>query len=647
MWLLDAKSVRLVSFANQAQIPPCAILSHTWSNDEVSFQDIMSVDTGADLTTKTGWFKIENACRLALSFGLSYVWIDTCCIDKSSSAELQEAINSMFKWYELANICFAYLADVSSYEDPSVQGSSFRLCRWFKRGWTLQELLAPIEVAFYDQDWKPISTRGKIQDLTGVITGIRPLYLFSPPRHRRIYDTLSRASVAERMSWMDKRETTRPEDLAYCVLGIFEINMPMLYGEGSKAFQRLQEEIMKKNDDSTLLSWGYQELCSNWRWEEASLLAPHPSSFRYCRDIAPCSLKGFNAASFSMNQRGLQMKVPVRVDLTHQLLAYMILNCSPRSETECLPEKGTPKCFVAIPLISTSAYNESQMNEGTQKGEYLRPKWCRPTLVSEEFLRQAKSISLVIRRSPERSHIFQELPLSIAFPPVPVPQGYIILGTYPPQPIGGQFISLQRYRSQNIADLAEEILPPLDPQKKIPPSIIHSKTDQRMIRIQVPPLGTFVVVLGYRAVAWRVTQGMTVWECLDMNCRVFKSPDSFDLEALHSLSITQDFTGLPEVNSQFRGDRYMFNIDMRANAYFNIQLSKAQERLGTTDIYISMPHPLDNSHEQEEVEMQEGLEVSMLDYVQHWRRMAHFHGNASPGLIDSVRKELIKRFSDI
>ncbi|KNB04411.1 hypothetical protein FOXG_19287 [Fusarium oxysporum f. sp. lycopersici 4287] len=617
MWLLDAKSVRLVSFANQEEIPPYAILSHTWTNEEVSFRDIMSVDTGTNLATMAGWFKIKNACRLTLSFGLSYVWIDTCCIDKSSSAELQEAINSMFKWYELANICFAYLADVSVYEDIRMKGSSFRHCRWFKRGRTLQELLAPIEVAFYDQDWRPISTRGQTKDLIEVITGIRPLYLSRLPRDERIYETLSRASVAERMSWMAKRETTRPEDLAYCLLGLFDINMPMLYGEGSKAFQRLQEEIMKKCDDCTLLSWGYQELCSNWRWEQASLLAPHPSSFKYCRDIEPCSLEGFNAASFSMNQRGLQMKVP----------------------TECFPETGAPKSFVAIPLISTSAYNESQIGEGTQEGEYLRPKWCRPTLVSKKFLSQAKSISLVIRRSSDRLRIFRELPLSIAFPPIPIPQGYIILGTYPPQPIGSQFISLQPYPSQVIADSAEEILPP-----PVPSSIIYSKEDQRMIRIKVPPLGTFVVVLGYRAVARRVTWGMTFWQCLNINCRVFKLPDRFDLEALHSLSITQDFTNLQEFNSQFRGDRYIFNIGVRANAYIAIQFSKEQKELGITDVYISMAHPLDNSHEQEEVETQEGTEINMLNWLQDHRRMAQLHGQASPRLTDSVRRELMTSF---
>ncbi|RGP67940.1 heterokaryon incompatibility [Fusarium sporotrichioides] len=211
MWLLDAESGQLIFFANEDQIPPYAILSHTWSQDEVSFQDIMSIHTGTDLETKNGWLKIWNACRFTMYFGLRYVWIDTCCIDKSSSAELQEAINSMFRCLER---------------------SSFRRSRWFKRGWTLQELLAPIEVVFYDKDWKGISTRGSIGDLIGVITGIRPGYLSNDYRqHEGIRDKLSTASVAERMSWMNKRETTRPEDVAYCLLGIFDINMPMLYGE--------------------------------------------------------------------------------------------------------------------------------------------------------------------------------------------------------------------------------------------------------------------------------------------------------------------------------------------------------------------------------------------------------------------------------
>jgi len=604
----------------------------------------MSMHTGTDLAIKTGWFKIENACRLALSFGLCYVWIDTCCIDKSSSAKLQEAINSMFRWYELANICFAYLADVSASEDLSVEGSSFRRCRWFKRGWTLQELLAPIEVAFYDKTWKPISTRGNITDLIGAITGIRPLYLSYAYRREGMCHTLSTVSVAERMSWMDRRETTRPEDLAYCLLGIFDINMPMLYGEGSKAFQRLQEEIMKKSDDNTLLSWGYQELCSNWLLEEESLLAPHPCSFRGCRDIEPCSMEGFNAASFSMNQRGLQMNVPIRFDLTHQLLAYMILSCSPRLETECFPEESTLKTFVAIPLISASACKEFQRGQGTQKGEYLRPKWCRPTLVSEEFLSQAKSISIVIRRCPERLRIFEELPLSIALPSVPISQSYIILGTYPPQPIGSQLISLQADSSQNLPDSAADNPPPPDLQSKIPQSMIYSKEHQTMIRIGVPTLGNFVVVLEYQAEAWRLTPGINVWRCLDINCRVFKSPGNFDLEALHSLSITQDFTCLLEVDSNFRGDRYMFNIGMRADAYLVIPLTKDEELSGFTDIHISVVPPLGNYYEQEEVGRQEGTGIDMLDWAQDLKRRTQFHRKVFPGLLNCVHEQLMKSF---
>jgi hypothetical protein len=108
---------------------------------------------------KLGWAKVEGACRLALEYGCDHVWIDTCCIDKSSSAELQEAINSMFKWYEYAKLCLAYLGDVPAGCPPETKGSAFRKCRWFKRGWTLQELLAPHTVIFFDKSWGKIASK--------------------------------------------------------------------------------------------------------------------------------------------------------------------------------------------------------------------------------------------------------------------------------------------------------------------------------------------------------------------------------------------------------------------------------------------------------------------------------------------------------
>ncbi|PCD30074.1 hypothetical protein FGRA07_10224 [Fusarium graminearum] len=636
MWLLDAKSVRLVFYANEEQTPPYAILSHTWYDDEVSFQDIKSIPTGNDLESKAGWFKIEHACRLTLSFGLSYIWVDTCCIDKSSSAELQEAINSMFRWYKLAQICFAYLSDVSASDDHTAKGSSFRRSRWFKRGWTLQELIALNEVAFYDKDWKPMFTRGNTVELIEAVTGIRKYLLSNQRRDRRLWT----ASVAERMSWMDERETTRPEDLAYCLLGIFDINMPMLYGEGPKAFQRLQEEIMKKTDDSSLLCWGYQESHNKWRLEGESLLALHPSSFRLCGDIEPCPLVGFNAPSFSMTQRGLQMEVPLRFDLTHELLVYMILGCSPRLEDRRLDQKNAPKYFVAIPLISISACDLFDAGEGAQKGEYLRPKWCRPTLVSEKFLSQANTTSIVIRRPSERLDKFQKLPISIAFPTVSVMQDYTILGTYPPQPIGSQLLLIQS--SQHVPDVA----PPFDLQKKVPAplSILYSKEHQIMIQINIPTLGEFVVVLGYRAVGWRRSQGMNIWQCLDIKGHVFKSSDTINMEALHTLSITQDFTSLPGVSPILLADRCMYKVGAEIDAYLEFLFTKDHKRSGISNVFISVIRLSGNCHEQE---VSHGPEASIFDIVDIEKELKGtdmFRPKMPPSILSCVKEQLKKDF---
>ncbi|XEU97654.1 hypothetical protein FSHL1_002940 [Fusarium sambucinum] len=610
MWLLDADLLRLVFFANEDQTPPYAILSHTWSDDELSFQDIMSLRTGTHLIGRTGWSKVHNACRLALSLELRYIWIDTCCIDKSSSAELQEAINSMFRWYELADICFAYLSDVSASEDPEIAGSSFRRSRWFKRGWTLQELIAPTKFVFYGKDWEEIYMRQSIADVVEDITGIRKLFLSDARRRGKIGKALATASVAEKMSWMDQRETTRPEDLAYCLLGIFDINMSMLYGEGPKAFQRLQEEIMKKSDDSTLLSWDYEDSYTCWDFEEDSLLAPNPSSFRGCRDLEPSYLEGFNAASFSMNQRGLQMEVPVLVDLTHQLLVYMILGCSPRvekeysfEETEFCLESRSHKSFMAIPLISTSAYSVFEPDSETQKGEYIRPRWCRPILVSEEFLGQAKSTSIIIRRPSRQFYKFEHLPISITVPQVPITQGFTILGIYPPQPTGDNliFLSLPTSSTQDSPDQTEYISPPQPGRRQsFPQSMIYSKEHQTMIHIRSQELGTFVVILGYRAVVCRGVRRLTPWKCHDINCRVFKTPDNFDFESLQKLSITRDFTHLPEIPPVFQTEPYVFNIGIVVYGYLVIQLRKDEVWTGDTDISISFSCPSSHCNEQEE-----------------------------------------------
>ncbi|KAH7313732.1 heterokaryon incompatibility protein-domain-containing protein [Stachybotrys elegans] len=295
MWLINARTLRLVYIEDEAKTPRYAILSHTWGNGEITFREMMALNSrlARKPKKKPGWSKVVNTCRLALSYKCDYAWIDTCCIDTSSSAELQEAINSMFHWYERAEICFVHLEDVAADEDYKKPDCSFRKSRWFRRGWTLQEMLAPGTLVFYDTAWSVISDKDD-EDLRTIITeitGIDDYYL--SPGNRKLFANaqqwLSHASVAERMSWAAGRETTRKEDLAYSLLGIFNINMPMLYGEGMKAFQRLQEEIMKIDDDSSLLCWGFDRPSyqTSEYDDESSILATHPDTFKHCRNIKP------------------------------------------------------------------------------------------------------------------------------------------------------------------------------------------------------------------------------------------------------------------------------------------------------------------------------------------------------------------------
>ena len=244
MRLINARKMyhqRYISFEefyDDYKIPKYAILSHTWEqNQEVSYQNCNSVES----RLKSGYHKIRTTCRLALEEQLEYVWIDTCCIDKTSSAELTEAINSMFKWYQQADSCYAYLSDFE-------YGGRLSACRWFTRGWTLQELIAPSDVWFFDKSWMSVGSRNVLKNQLESITGV-------PREILGHHAPLSSICVARRFSWAAKRTTTRIEDMAYCLLGIFDINIPLLYGEGPKAFYRLQEEILKSTFDLSIFAW--------------------------------------------------------------------------------------------------------------------------------------------------------------------------------------------------------------------------------------------------------------------------------------------------------------------------------------------------------------------------------------------------------
>ncbi|KAH9204506.1 heterokaryon incompatibility protein-domain-containing protein, partial [Leptodontidium sp. 2 PMI_412] len=221
-------------------IPKYAILSHTWGPDteEVTFQDLMNRTGG----NKSGYEKIDFCRGQAERDGLQYFWVDTCCIDKTNNTELAEAINSMFRWYRNAAKCYVYLSDVSTSDhdqaDPSLQSwqSAFRKSRWFTRGWTLQELIAPLSVEFFCSNDERLGDKKSLEGLLHEITGI------AVPAFRGT--DLSAFTVAERLSWAESRQTKKEEDKAYSLLGLFDVSMSLIYGEGKeKALDRLLDKV--------------------------------------------------------------------------------------------------------------------------------------------------------------------------------------------------------------------------------------------------------------------------------------------------------------------------------------------------------------------------------------------------------------------
>jgi hypothetical protein len=277
-------------------------------------------------------------------------WIDTCCIDKTSSAELTEAINSMFNWYRDAQICYAYLQDVENDEDPSHPSSTFSRSRWFTRGWTLQELIAPPKLLFLSKDWREIGSRSDLVDVIADITSIDK-FLFE-------YGILGRYSTAQRMSWASRRKTTRVEDQAYCLLGLFGVNMPLLYGEGQRAFVRLQEEIMKHSDDHSIFAWSLATV------KESGMLATSPSDFSNSGTIVK-AIKTTSSLPYSITNRGIQITLPVIKPGSNFNLPFIPFAGANQHGAHGVRFALTPTATLAILNCQSST------SESTQIGIYL------------------------------------------------------------------------------------------------------------------------------------------------------------------------------------------------------------------------------------------------------------------------------------
>jgi hypothetical protein len=372
MWLLNVKTKTLREF-HGAKIPAYAILSHTWGEDEVTFREL---DERPEVACqRAGFRKILGTCAQAADDGYRWAWVDSCCIDKRSSAELSEAINSMFRWYQQAGVCYVFLDDVvppplataslppaasrlpawssptpspmslesmmtttispppppradaspitGSGDPPEVDDNladQLTKSKWFTRGWTLQELIAPKKMLFFapapapapaaadspsntnTNGWVKLGTKASLLRSIEAITGVFSEVLTNQKSPFQF-------SAAERMSWAAKRQTTRDEDRAYCLVGLFNVSMPVLYGEGlQKAFKRLQWEIIRASPDETLFAWRTKPRSSP---RQSGLLATSPSQFGSSGRVHQRALKNEAFRVHGMTNMGISMEVEI------------------------------------------------------------------------------------------------------------------------------------------------------------------------------------------------------------------------------------------------------------------------------------------------------------------------------------------------
>lgn len=449
MWLLDTFTAQFEHVASPQDVPfpGYAILSHVWVKvgpGEQTFQDVQRLTAAAlhahiasssihpspdALAIPELCPKIRGFCALARKTGFRKVWIDTCCIDKTSSAELSEAINSMYQWYARAAICYAFLHDVPGDEDPREPDSAFRGSEWFTRGWTLQELIAPSRVVFVSAEWLPLGTKASFAGVIEEITGIDRNVL---TRER----ALDSVSIARRMSWAARRFTTRVEDEAYALMGIFGVNMPTIYGEGRHAFVRLQEEILKRSNDQSILAWGdilddrlleqptsgpdcvlspsvVHNGMHEEEWEQNRLLASSARAFAQSGDVVPLRAEEFAAIigvpvhppEYTVTNSGMRMHVPVlTISVGPRTTLLTILACRMTSRPDRLivlfltPQPQSLVCLVG-------QYVRAAVSVGDKTGETTFSRYRAITLPPQHLSKSCMTTVYVPYRLPQHEFV--------------------------------------------------------------------------------------------------------------------------------------------------------------------------------------------------------------------------------------------------
>ena len=369
-----------------------AILSHRWI-DEVNYEEMVDLhrmerQEQDEIRGCLGYKKILDTCKQAKHDGYEWVWVDTCCIDKRSSGVLSEAINAMYRWYRNSRICYVYLHDVLDASFPTKRDhekypKSNGWPEWFSRGWTLQEMIAPMNVQFFNRDWLAIGDKTTLACTLTCITGV--------PEHI-LKDGLwagNRPCSAQIMSWAANRTTTRIEDRAYSLMGLLDVNMLALYGEGRKAFHRLQMEIIRSSDDQSIFAWG-------WHGENTrtgSILADDPSFFEHCSEM---ELMGYDPFIESLKKSFPKKEFPP-IDKDH-LGVSTITNRGIQIWMFLRPYAGSETVFKAwLPCRNYSKGPPVTINMAVRNYNYLRYFLPLEELPTGQVYSFAKCISDITR----------------------------------------------------------------------------------------------------------------------------------------------------------------------------------------------------------------------------------------------------------
>ncbi|EME39864.1 hypothetical protein DOTSEDRAFT_117266, partial [Dothistroma septosporum NZE10] len=308
----DPTTLELHDFPVVSQVR-YAVLSHVWSSPqhEILFSDLLDTcDTtikrleghiSVDLATSTlqqrpGWAKLAFALEQADEDGKEWLWVDTACIDRSSSSELAQSINSRWHWLEGAAICYAFLGDVPLERWREMKFVRHLASSWFNDGWTLSDLIAPGHVVFYSMEWSRLGDKHELSRVLSIATQV-PVPVLEGAR------SVQEESVAARMAWAASRQTSLFEDRAYSLMGLFDVSMPVLYGEGSKAFRRLQEEIIRSSDDLSIFCWKDAHICKPLH----GLMADSPDAFVHSAGYRAYAFE--DVPPFDINNRGVRLSL--------------------------------------------------------------------------------------------------------------------------------------------------------------------------------------------------------------------------------------------------------------------------------------------------------------------------------------------------